>query len=160
MSEKLAKVREALENLLKDYEDYDPNETKVDLFVKPASEALTILSDLEAEQGWRGIETMPIGSNEKKNSHVITINKYGNIHRAYRIHDGTGQYHMHHPYYNEHGQENYPVGWINIPAPPTVKCEYAKLANERGMMHLAAECDCEECNDVLNAPPTKSDERK
>lgn len=28
-------------------------------------------------------------------------------------------------------------------------CTNARLARERGMLHLAAECDCSECNEVL-----------
>jgi hypothetical protein len=76
---------------------------------------------------WQPIETMPLGSHEVKNSHVITINKWGNIHRAYRIHDGTGKYHMHSPYYNEHGQEIHPIGWITLPLAPASAEDLAKL---------------------------------
>lgn len=38
---------------------------------------------------------------------------------------------------------------LNAPGAPKLKCPNAKLAKERGMRHLAAECDCGECSQVL-----------
>ncbi len=71
--------------------------------------------------GWMQIDSAPIGSNGDKKSHIILINKYGNICRGYKIHDGTGEYAMHDPFYNEHGQTFHPVMWMPLPAAPVDK---------------------------------------
>ena len=70
---------------------------------------------------WLDISDCPLGANDSKTSHVILVNKYGNICRGYRIHDGTGKYKVHDPFYNEHGQTFHPIGWMPLPAAPVDK---------------------------------------
>ena len=70
---------------------------------------------------WLDISDCPLGANDIKTSHVILVNKYGNICRGYRIHDGTGKYKIHNPFYNEHGQTFHPIGWMPLPAAPVEK---------------------------------------
>jgi hypothetical protein len=36
-------------------------------------------------------------------------------------------------------------------------CSYARLARTRGMVHLAAECGCPECDKLLGPPYTYKD---
>ncbi len=68
-----------------------------------------------AGEKWRPIESAPVGSNEQKESHFIGINKWGSVSRCYRIHNGSGPYAMHSPWYNNHGQEFTPIWWMPLP---------------------------------------------
>ena len=74
-----------------------------------------------AVQQWQTIETAPVGSNEQKDSHVIGINTWGDVSRCYRIHNGSGPYALHNPWYNNYGQVFTPIGWMPLPAIDEVK---------------------------------------